>query len=112
MTSLRYAMTVCASGGSTVADAPAAALTDAALAAAAGCAAPLTATDGAVDGATDAPCDPVAGLCGNAAALAIASAIANPPAMQANRIEILELESIAIKSGPGVRVKQKPYHRR
>src|SRR6202046_3672145 len=78
MTSLRYAITVWASGVS----APTAAFTDAGLAAAADCGAQVTATGGAAPdvGATDAPCDEVAGLCANAGALAIATAIANAPA--------------------------------
>jgi len=68
ITSLRYEITVCASGR----DAAAAVLTAAGLAAAAGCGAAAAATLGAAD----APCDAVAGPCADAGALAIAIAIA------------------------------------
>ena len=64
ITSLRYEITVCASGR----DAAPGAATDAGLAAATGCGAPLAAAGGAAEAA----CDDVAGLCADAGALAIA----------------------------------------
>src|SRR5260370_115754 len=71
-------MTLCASSTG--------ALAAAGLGAAAGCGAPVAANDGAAEAA----CDVVAGLCANAGALAIASAIAPPASrrMMTDRVEV------------------------
>ena len=62
--------------------------------------------------ADDAPCDPVAGLCANPGALAIANAIANTPAISSrgtDGIEMMYRGRIAMSSGPNRRAKHKPY---
>ena len=107
MTSLRYEITVCASGR----DAAPGAATDAGLAAAAGGGAAV-ATALFAGAADDAPCDPVAGLCANPGALAIVNAIANTPAVRScgtDGIEMMYRGRIAMSSGPNRRAKHKPY---
>ena len=73
------------------------AATDAGLAAAAGGGAAV-ATALFAGAADDAPCDPVAGLCANPGALAIANAIANTTCDQP--VAELERKCIANESGP------------
>src|SRR5271163_2019200 len=74
------------------------------LDAAAGCGAVVTTAEGAADAA----CELAAGLCANAGALTIESAIANTPVKQVSGIEILQRGRIA--SGRH-RANNKPYHR-
>ncbi len=106
ITSLRYEMTACASGG----------VRRAAACAAAGLAAAAALAAAELRRYSPAPpheaaCDAVAGLCANAGALAIASAIANTAPRQSVEIEILHRGRMAISPDPDRRAKEKPYHR-